>query len=209
VLLTVFSFFARGSIQGASAATWVAIPELYPTNLRATGHSIATIVARIGAFASPYIVNSSVSISMLGLLFAVVNLISCLAVMLLPETAGTSLDEDLGEPSMYSASALSFYMRHSSMDLSSNSIGGGGGGGGTTFNPITNDDIGASNDDGATSSGGSNLPRQYSSSSKGGQMSPTQVPTEEEEEGHDEAGDSIGCAEKKRHSKSHRVQFVG
>src|SRR3546814_8728918 len=43
-----FSTIARLTIMGASSATWVATPEAYPTRLRATGHSIANAVARLG-----------------------------------------------------------------------------------------------------------------------------------------------------------------
>jgi hypothetical protein len=45
---TAFATIARLSIMGASSATWVATPEAYPTRLRATGHSIANAVARLG-----------------------------------------------------------------------------------------------------------------------------------------------------------------
>lgn len=106
-MLTVMSFLARGSLMAASSATWVAAPELYPTNLRATGHSLANTMARLGAFASPYFVDSEISIFTVALIFAIMNLCSCCAVLILPETAGISLDgSDDVEDDLYSEDYL-------------------------------------------------------------------------------------------------------
>jgi hypothetical protein len=91
-LLIMLSFMARGSLIAASCATWVAIPELYPTKLRGTGHSLANMMNGLGAFSSPYVVYSDLSIFTVGMIFAIVNGCSFIAVMLLPETAGQSLD---------------------------------------------------------------------------------------------------------------------
>mmetsp|Transcript_12455 Transcript_12455/g.15002 ORF Transcript_12455/g.15002 Transcript_12455/m.15002 type:complete len:551 (+) Transcript_12455:138-1790(+) len=91
-LVSVFAFFARGASMGASAVTWVAVPELYPTKLRATGHSLANTMARLGAFVSPFIVDSTLSIFHVALIFAIANMISFTSVLMLPETAGISLD---------------------------------------------------------------------------------------------------------------------
>merc|ERR1712157_30690 len=43
-------YVALGSITAASSITWVHITELYPTEIRSTGHTAAFVVARVGAF---------------------------------------------------------------------------------------------------------------------------------------------------------------
>lgn len=48
-VLPFISMIARMGAMGSSCATWVATSELYPTEMRATGHSVASALARIGA----------------------------------------------------------------------------------------------------------------------------------------------------------------
>jgi hypothetical protein len=88
-LVTTFGIFARCSVMGASCATWVATPELLPTPLRATGHSIASSVARIGAFSAPFLVDSNLNNFTIGILLAVMCAIGSGASLILPETLGT------------------------------------------------------------------------------------------------------------------------
>ena len=93
VVVSLCGVVARCSIMGASCATWVSTPELFPTHLRATGHSIASSVARLGAFAAPFIVDDhSISPFTVGLVLAVVNMVAAGAAFLLPETMGKALD---------------------------------------------------------------------------------------------------------------------
>ena len=49
--LRAIGFFARAAAMGSSCATWIITPEVYPTDIRATGHSVANgkdARARIG-----------------------------------------------------------------------------------------------------------------------------------------------------------------
>lgn len=75
--------------MGASCATWVATTELYPTEMRATGHSVSSSIAKLGSFLVPYFVVSSISFSTVGVVLGCVNLIaSFVALFTLPETKG-------------------------------------------------------------------------------------------------------------------------
>lgn len=92
-VIAVFGVVARCSVMGASCATWVSTPELFPTHLRATGHSIASSVARLGAFSAPFVVDDhAISLFKVGLILAIVNFIATGAAFVLPETLGKDLD---------------------------------------------------------------------------------------------------------------------
>ena len=92
-LLPYMSMIARLGAMGASCATWVATPELYPTEMRATGHSVCSSLAKIGSFFVPYFVVSSISLSTIGLTLASVNFVASFVAFALPETAGSHLFE--------------------------------------------------------------------------------------------------------------------
>jgi hypothetical protein len=49
-----FAMAARAFLMGGSSATWVQTPELYPTLMRGTGHSLASTMARVGGFLTPF-----------------------------------------------------------------------------------------------------------------------------------------------------------
>ena len=88
-LLTFVSVIARLSVFAASSVTWVATSELYPTKIRATGHSICTSMARIGAFFSPYLVEGrGVGIAAIGGALFAVNIFAVFSAIWLPETYG-------------------------------------------------------------------------------------------------------------------------
>ena len=92
-VIAIFGVVARCSVMGASCATWVSTPELFPTHLRATGHSISSSVSRLGAFSAPFVVdNHSISLFMVGVVLAIVNLVASGAAYILPETMGRDLD---------------------------------------------------------------------------------------------------------------------
>jgi MFS family permease len=87
--LTVTSMCARIAQVSVVSAVWVHSPEVFSTEHRVTGHSIANCLARIGAFLSPYLVESkSQSHQTVGLVLAGVNMVGFFAAILLPETAG-------------------------------------------------------------------------------------------------------------------------
>lgn len=85
----VFSFISRMFVLGATCATWVATPELFDTHLRATGHSISSSMARMGAFICPFVVaNYSLSTLTVTMIICIVNLTAAGASYMLPETKG-------------------------------------------------------------------------------------------------------------------------
>ncbi|KDO33549.1 hypothetical protein SPRG_19183 [Saprolegnia parasitica CBS 223.65] len=57
-LLTLLAMLARAAIMGASSTTWLATPEAFPTHVRTTGHGIASGMARIGGFLTPFLADA-------------------------------------------------------------------------------------------------------------------------------------------------------
>ena len=51
-LLPYISMIARLGAMGSSCATWVVTSELYPTEMRATGHSVCSSLAKLRSFSS-------------------------------------------------------------------------------------------------------------------------------------------------------------
>jgi MFS family permease len=82
------SLFARLAEVSVVSAVWVATPELFPTEHRITGHSVASCMIRIGAFCVPYLVQSTrVSRFTIGMVLGSVNFVGFVASSFLPETA--------------------------------------------------------------------------------------------------------------------------
>lgn len=91
-LLVLFSTAARMCAMGATIVTWVATPELFPTRVRASGHSIASSMGRLGAFTVPFMVSSAAPIFVVCVILSVVSLIAALSVWFLPETKDARMD---------------------------------------------------------------------------------------------------------------------
>jgi MFS family permease len=91
VLLTVLSFFARACMMAGSCSTWVTTAEIYSTEIRTSGHSVANALGRIGAFSSPYLVSSRTPITTVGVIMLVVNLVTATSAYQLPETKGVEI----------------------------------------------------------------------------------------------------------------------
>ncbi|KAJ8609350.1 hypothetical protein CTAYLR_009285 [Chrysophaeum taylorii] len=89
----VFSclYLALGAQMMASSAAWVHVPELFPTDVRSTAHSFALAVSRLSAFASSYVVDSTLPLPFVVLVLAAAALASALASLALPETLGAHL----------------------------------------------------------------------------------------------------------------------
>lgn len=90
VLLTA-AFIARSAVMAASNATWVITPELYPTKIRATGHSFCNSMARITAFFVPFLVDSTASNEQICLALGFVTILASIASSTLPETKNAKL----------------------------------------------------------------------------------------------------------------------
>ncbi|KAI3790561.1 hypothetical protein L2E82_03682 [Cichorium intybus] len=95
IMTTFFLFGARMFISANFIVVCIYAPEVYPTNLRATGVGIATAIGRIGGMVCPIIavgMGSSCHQTLPVILFEVTILLSGLCVVLLPfETKGREL----------------------------------------------------------------------------------------------------------------------
>tara|TARA_A100001015_G_C14977155_1_gene707801 strand:- start:915 stop:1775 length:861 start_codon:yes stop_codon:yes gene_type:complete len=96
LLMTVLLVAAKGVYIGGMEAMWLHTMELFPTWLRATGHTSCVVIGRLGAICSTFWVDSFTSLNPLaggiGLAFALV--IAGASVMFLEETTGKNLDDD-------------------------------------------------------------------------------------------------------------------
>lgn len=105
--VVILAGIARAAAMGASSATWVHTPELFPTNLRASGHSICNVAARLAGFCAPFVVFSSLSFVSVSIILCVASLIAGFAATLLPETAGLTLDDAVRNAKYSSTRSLS------------------------------------------------------------------------------------------------------
>jgi hypothetical protein len=92
VSLMTLGLLARFSAMGASCATWTITPELFKTDVRVTAHALMNTVARLGAFAAPYVVDSTASVGLISIILAGFNIIAAGASFQLPETLGRAID---------------------------------------------------------------------------------------------------------------------
>lgn len=83
--------FGLSSIMAAFSGSWVATPEVYETENRATGHALVNAVARVGAFCSSYWVDSSNDTVKVGILLGVMNVMAGVFALVLPETKGMKI----------------------------------------------------------------------------------------------------------------------
>jgi MFS family permease len=86
-------FFARVFEMAATCTSWLTTVEIYPTDMRSTGHSSSNAMARIGAFVAPYVVQGA-SRTQIGVSMLLVHLFTAACVSTLPETAGVRLHPD-------------------------------------------------------------------------------------------------------------------
>lgn len=102
IMTTFFLFGARMFISANFIVVCIYAPEVYPTNLRATGVGIATAIGRIGGMVCPLIavgMGSSCHQTLPVILFEVTILLSGLCVVLLPfETKGRELADIIDSP---------------------------------------------------------------------------------------------------------------
>ena len=94
VMLT-FSLIARAASVASNSTVWVLTPELYKTTVRATGHSSCNGFTRVGAFLSPFMVQSGLANIYVASLLFIGNCIGVLCSTCLPETLGRSIEDDI------------------------------------------------------------------------------------------------------------------
>ncbi len=69
-------------------ATWLATPELLPTEIRTFGHAICISFSKFGSFIVPYIVISNLNYAAISIILSVFNIIAALLALTLRETVG-------------------------------------------------------------------------------------------------------------------------
>lgn len=89
--LVVVSFVARMMMMTGNITTWVATAEILTTEIRATGHSYANALARVGGFCAPYLVQDTTPVVMIGAIMFGVAIVTTLSSSRLPETKGKGL----------------------------------------------------------------------------------------------------------------------
>ena len=105
--IVILGFVTRMTSMAASQTGWVMTPELYPTRVRATAHSLVNCLARLGALASPFLVVSKTDTLTVAFILGLVNVVAAVAAWSLPETAGEGIDKEDAIMSGTSASAQS------------------------------------------------------------------------------------------------------
>jgi MFS family permease len=92
-ILLFLAFAARMFMMGASCTTWVSTTEILSTGNRATGHSAANAIGRMGGFFAPYIITEGNSIRFIGVIMFIVSIFTAIISWQLPETKGKAMGE--------------------------------------------------------------------------------------------------------------------
>jgi nitrate/nitrite transporter NarK len=93
---------------GPNVTTFVLPGELFPTQVRATGHGIAAGIGKFGAFIGVFlfpVLQDSLGLRGTLLLTAGISVLGALLTLVLPEPAGRSLEEISGEAAPQDAGA--------------------------------------------------------------------------------------------------------
>jgi len=69
--LNLLTLCAVGGVFGGSQGTWLISPSIFPTSLRATGHTFLFAIGRIGAFLSSYVVYSTSDMLIVAIIFGI------------------------------------------------------------------------------------------------------------------------------------------
>jgi len=91
ITLIALAFSARAFEMAGACVAWISTAELLSTEIRATGHSAANAVARLGGFSAPFLVEGGSSIVMVGFVLLAVNTATAICSSLLPETKGIEM----------------------------------------------------------------------------------------------------------------------
>ena len=95
--IAILGYIMRMCAMAASQTTWVMTPELYPTRVRATAHSLVNCMARFGALLSPFLVVSNLNLPFIVVVLGLVNVVAAVAVWSLKETNGQAMDYEENE----------------------------------------------------------------------------------------------------------------
>eukprot|EP00605_Chrysophyceae_sp_TOSAG23-4_P001840 GSChrysophyteH1.ASY1.ANO1.2032.1 assembled CDS len=90
--ILVVGCLARAAAVAANCTTWVCTPELYKTDVRATGHASCNAWTRVGAFIVPFVVQSKLSTFTVGCIIGGVNCIGVVVSLLVPSMIGRDID---------------------------------------------------------------------------------------------------------------------
>lgn len=88
----LLAIMARFWVYSGSNVVWILTAELLPTQLRTTGHGAANAVARVGAFAAPFVVQPQQSPLVVGTVMLVASWVCVGCARQLPETNGMPLE---------------------------------------------------------------------------------------------------------------------
>jgi len=89
-ILTLVAFISRTFEMSASCVTWISTAEIYSTEIRSTGHSVANVMCRLSAFCCPFVVESA-SLRKVAFIMVFVHLLGVISGALLPETKDVAL----------------------------------------------------------------------------------------------------------------------
>ena len=99
ITMTILLMISKATSVGGMEAMWLQTMELFPTWLRATGHTSCVIIGRIGAVGSTYWVDSFIPLHPLAgsMVVAISLAVAAIGAFFLKETSGKSLDSDKDE----------------------------------------------------------------------------------------------------------------
>jgi hypothetical protein len=96
--LIMFSFLARMFFMSANCATWICTAEILTTDIRTTGHSAASAVARLSASLSPFVLMNATPNPVMGVVMFAISLSTATCVLNLPETKGLNMGAAVHHP---------------------------------------------------------------------------------------------------------------
>lgn len=92
-LKTLCAFVARAFEISANCITWITAAEVLTTEIRATGHSAANAMCRVGAVLTSYAVEGDTTLHQLAYMMIFVHALEVFCCVLLPETKGLALGD--------------------------------------------------------------------------------------------------------------------
>ena len=95
LITMIIAQFGKYTISGATAISWIFVPELFPTSIRSTANGFFIAFSRFGAILAP-IINTSISKTYLPYTFYLSSFLAALvllASLTLPETKGKPMDD--------------------------------------------------------------------------------------------------------------------